>query len=590
MNKLSLWISALGFSTILSYIPPSQAAELVESEIYQPGPYVLSKHPVQLKLSSLDPAQRGLSKLLFPAQSMYLGLPSADELKALAQQESHYRALKIGIERTVSAVPAVQDWVWQPVLGGQAAQFILSSEAAVSLRALVQLEQELPTGVELRIFAPEQTNEVYGAYQTRDFKRLAGSKYGQLWTPTVTGSQLGLEIFVPEGVELAQIQLSVPQLSHIDYDFKTSQFKLADEAILKFSSCDVSMACAPTAWQPTAQAVARYIFTNSTGSSFLCTGTLLADKDTGTQIPYFMTAAHCINDAALAASMDFYWFHQETSCGSGNTSWVRTTGGADLLASRTELDSSLVRLRTLPPIGAMLSGWTLSSLATNAPVVGIHHGLGYPKQFSQGNFVSYANVSFTTDGFTVTKDPVGSFTQVAWTQGITAQGSSGSGLWTSINGVPYLKGTLVGGSSSCTTPHAPDEYTRLERFHPYATTWLEASGGTVSSLVNTNQPLSALVDGVIMARYLAGKRGVELTTNVTTALVNYTQLETKLDLLKPVLDLDGDGLLEANKDGILMIRYLAGLKDAALIGQFDFTNSKRKTAAEINQYIETVLF
>lgn len=589
MSKLSLWVSTLGFSTLLSFIHPSQAAELVNSEIYQPAPYALSTHQVQLKLSSLDPAQRGLSKLLFPVQSMHLGMPSTAELSTLAQQESQYRALKIGIERIVPALPAAQDWVWQPVLGGQAAQFMLSSAGAVSLRALLQLEQALPAGVELRIFSPEQTNEVYGAYQASDFKALEGSKQFQLWTPTITGSQLGLEVFAPEGIDLAQIQLSVPQISHIDYDFKTSQFKLADEAILKFSSCDVSMACAPTAWQPTAQAVARYIFTNSSGSSFLCTGTLLADKDNGTQIPYFITAAHCINDATLAASMDFYWFHQETSCGSGNASWVRTTGGADLLASRTELDGSLVRLRNLPPIGAMLSGWTLSSLATHAPVVGIHHGSGYPKQFSQGNFVSYAQVSSTTSGFTVTKDPAGSFTQVAWTQGITAQGSSGSGLWTSINGSPYLKGTLVGGSSSCATPHAPDEYTRLERFHPYVATWLEASGGKVSSLVS-DQPLSALVDGVIMARYLAGKRGAELTMNVTTALVNYTQLETKLDLLKPTLDLDGDGLLEANKDGILMIRYLAGLKDAALIGQFDFTNSKRKTAAEINQYIETILF
>ena len=93
-----------------------------------------------------------------------------------------------------------------------------------------------------------------------------------------------------------------------------------------------------------------------------------------------------------------------------------------------------------------------------------------------------------------------------------------------------------------------------------------------------------------MARYLAGKHGVELTNNLTTATINFAQLETKLDLMKPTLDLDGDGLLEANKDGVLMIRYLAGLTEAALIGEFDFTHSKRKTATEIKQYIETILF
>lgn len=588
MSKLS-WQLVLA-SLLAAALNLSQATELVDSEIYQPAPLKSESAYSTLKLSGFGSAQRNLSTLLFPAQSLHLGAPSAAELSALAQQDTRHKALQIGIERSVPALPAVQDWVWQPVAGGQAAQFILSSEAAANLRALLQLDQALPTGVELRIFSVEQVDEVFGAYQQIDFKVLDTFKHLQLWTPTVTGSQLGIEVFAPSGVNPADIQVSIPQISHIAYDLKAAKFKLADESILKFSSCDVSMACAPSSWQPTANAVARYIFTNSSGSSFLCTGTLLADKDTGTQIPYFITAAHCITDASLAATMDFYWFHQETSCGSGSSSWVRTTGGADLLATRGELDGSLVRTRTSPPVGAVLAGWTLASLSANAPVVGIHHGSGYPKQFSQGNFLSYASVSSTPTGYMVTKDPAGNFTQVSWTQGVTAQGSSGSGLWTSINGSPYLKGTLVGGSSSCSAPNSPDEYTRLERFHPYMATWLEATGGPVTSLVNANQPLTGLVDGVIIARYLAGKRGTELTANLTTVTVDATQLESKLDLLKPTLDIDGDGVLEANKDGLLIIRYLVGLRELALTGQLDFTNSKRKTAAEINQYIETILF
>lgn len=590
MLKLVLKSWGFGLVGFFSLLSSSQATELVESEVYEPVPFIAELGKTELKLQALNNANRSLSTLLFPAQSLQLGVPSAAELTVLEQQNTHYKALQIGIERSVPALPDVKDWVWMPVLGGQAAQFILSSEAAVNLRALIQLNQVLPTGVELRVFSLEHTNEVYGAYQQTDFKALEESKSLQFWTPTLRGSQLGLEVFAPTGVDPAQIQLSIPQISHIDYDLSAAKFKLANESLLKFSSCDVSMACAPTAWQATAHAVARYIFTNNTGSSFLCTGTLLADKDTGTQIPYFITAAHCINDASLAASMDFYWFHQEASCGSGNSSWVHTTGGADLLATRGELDSSLVRTRTMPPVGVVLSGWALTPLSANAPVAGIHHGLGNPKQFSQGNFVSYASISSTSTGYMVTQDPTGAFTQTAWTQGITAQGSSGSGLWMTINANPYLKGTLVGGSSSCSNPSAPDEYTRLEYFHPYISTWLEATGGPLVSLVNVNQALTGLVDGVIIARYLAGKRGAALTANVTTAAVDFTQLEAKLDLLKPTLDIDGDGVFDGNKDGLLIIRYLSGLREAALINQFDFTNSKRKTAAEINQYIETILF
>lgn len=580
-------LSLIGFFSVLAV---AQATELVESEIYQPAPFKAEANKGELKLQALTTASRSLSSLLFPAQSMQLSAPSMAELTALAQQNTRYKALQIGIERAVPALPDVKDWVWMPVTGGQAAQFVLSSASAVNLRALIQLQQDLPEGVELRIFSLEQTDEIYGPYQQADFKLLQGSTQLQMWTPTISGSQLGLEVFAPVGIEPAHIQLSIPQISHIDYDLKTAKFKLANESYLKFSSCDVSMACAPAAWQATANAVARYIFTNSSGSSFLCTGTLMADKDIGTQIPYFLTAAHCINDASLAASMDFYWFHQETSCGSGSSSWVRTTGGADLLATRSELDSTLVRTRISPPAGAVLSGWALASLPTATAVAGIHHGLGNPKQFSQGNFVSYASVASTATGYMVTKDPLGAFTQVSWTQGITAQGSSGSGLWMTINGTPYLKGTLLGGSSSCSDPSALDEYTRLERFHPYVSTWLEATGEPLVSFVNPNQPLTGLVDGVIIARYLAGKRGADLIINLTIGTVDVTQLENKLDLLKPSLDIDGDGSLDSTKDGMLIIRYLAGLRDGALINQFDFTNSKRKTAIEINQYIETILF
>lgn len=568
----------------------SHATELVESEIYQPAPLKAQTASSQLKIQTLSPANRSLTQLLFPPQSMSLSEPSAAELSVLQQQDTQHKALKIGIDRTVPALPAIQDWVWQPVTGGQAAQFIISSASATNLRVLLQLEQSLATGVELRVFSLERVDEVFGPYQQLDFKSLDNSTSLQLWTPTISGSQLGLEIFAPEGIDLSAIKLTIPQLSHIAYDLTSNTFKGTQESVLKFSSCDVSMACAPAAWQASAKAVARYIFTDIAGKSFLCTGTLLADKDTGTQIPYFMTAAHCITDATLAASMDFYWFYQESSCGSGSSTWVRTVGGADLLATRGELDMTLVRMRTPPPVGSMLSGWALESLTTSNTMVGIHHGLGNPKQFSQGNFLSYASVATTDAGYMVTPDPNGNFTQIAWTQGITAQGSSGSGLWTTINGNPYFKATLVGGSSSCAEPNSPDEYSRLERFHPYISTWLEATGGPLASLVDANQALNGLVDGVIIARYLEGKRGAALLANVSTSSVNLTQLDSRLDLLKPTLDIDGDNSLDANKDGLLVIRYLSGLRGNALIGQLDLTNAKRKTAPEINQYIETILF
>ena len=590
MTHLRLCWLLVGFFSLIGVAV--QGAELVETEIYRPAPYKQqSLANNQLKIQALTSANRTLTQQLFPIQSMSLGTPSAEELAALAPENNRTKALKIGIERVIPSLPDLVDWVWTPVLNGQAAQFVISSESAVNLRALLQVTSPLPQGVEIRVFSVEQNNEVYGPYQQQDFQAIDDGKTLNFWTPTVSGSQLGIEVFLPTGVNPKDIQLTIPNLSHIAFDLKSSQFKLANESILKFSSCDFSMACAPSSWQTSANAVARYVFTDDAGSSYLCTGTLLADKDTGTQIPYFMTAAHCITTPTNAATMDFYWFYQESSCGSGSASWEHSTGGADLLATHSELDSTLVRLRADPPAGVSLSGWALDNLQAGAAVVGIHHGSGYPKQFSQGSFLSYASLSASDAGYMVVKDPKGSFTQVSWTQGVTSPGSSGSGLWTTINGSPYFKGTLVGGASDCTTPQGADEYSRLERFYPYVSTWLGATGGPLGSLLDATKPPTGLVDGIIMARYLAGKRGTDLVKNVSaSSLINSTQLEAKLDLLKPSLDIDGDAIWEADKDGLLLVRYLVGLRDSSLTGQLSFSNSKRKSPAELKQYIETVLF
>ena len=117
MISLSLRLFCFGLFSLSSVLSTSQAAEFVESELYQASPFKAELAQTELKLSALNPANRRLSSLLFPIPSLQLGAPSTAELATLQQQTTQHRALKIGIERQIPALPELKDWVWMPVVG-----------------------------------------------------------------------------------------------------------------------------------------------------------------------------------------------------------------------------------------------------------------------------------------------------------------------------------------------------------------------------------------------------------------------------------------------------------------------------------------
>ncbi|MEN9425354.1 MAG: hypothetical protein RL122_2737 [Pseudomonadota bacterium] len=513
-----------------------------------------------------------------------LTLPAltASEMQTL-QNVGADKAFRVGVGRNLPASVGepmdLNAWQWTAVSGGKAAHFTLTSSGALRVRAQVQLGQ-IPAGVELRFYAVRDPSMVFD---------VATAANSVVWSPTLVGDSVGLEVFLPTGVAAAQVELAIPQLSHLVIDPASSTLK---SSIFKedYASCQQDVACADPAWQETGKSVARYVFTDTNGLSYMCSGTVLTDKDTSTQIPYFFTAAHCVNNAQAASTMDFFWMYANTTCGGTTNSFTHTTGGAQLLASKPELDTTLVRLNKNPPTGVTLSGWTTTPLSSNQAVTGIHHALGQPKKYAQGTFQTHVSMATSSGGYTITPNPNGDFSQVVWHTGITAPGSSGSGIWLEQGGVHYLNGTLLGGSSSCTSTDAPDEYSRFESTWPFISTWLNATGTPPSlRLRSTTQPATALVEGVIIARYLQGLRGAALLDGVTTQALNTPTLETQLAAVQQVMDVDNDGKAAAPKDAALLMRYLLGLRNAPLIQGLDLSTSGRKTASEITTYIASIL-
>jgi hypothetical protein len=77
---------------------------------------------------------------------------------------------------------------------------------------------------------------------------------------------------------------------------------------------------------------------------------------------------------------------------------------------------------------------------------------------------------------------------------------------------------------------------------------------------------NAATDGVLLLRYLLGVRGSALTQNAlgTNARRNAAQIEAHLAASLAELDVDGDGAIRATTDGVLILRRLLGLTGTAL--------------------------
>ena len=78
----------------------------------------------------------------------------------------------------------------------------------------------------------------------------------------------------------------------------------------------------------------------------------------------------------------------------------------------------------------------------------------------------------------------------------------------------------------------------------------------------------AATDGVLVVRYLFGLRGSALVDNAVAPSVttrSAANIVSYLDARLASMDVDGDGSVLATTDGLMMLRYMLNLRDAALV-------------------------
>ena len=106
--------------------------------------------------------------------------------------------------------------------------------------------------------------------------------------------------------------------------------------------------------------------------------------------------------------------------------------------------------------------------------------------------------------------------------------------------------------------------------------------------VDGNGQSDALTDGLLIIRFLFGLSGSALTEGAIGAgsSMNSTQIIAFLTTNSAAMDVDGNGSSDALTDGLLIIRYLFGIRGSALISGAIGPGATRSTIIDVENFLQ----
>jgi hypothetical protein len=322
--------------------------------------------------------------------------------------------------------------------GGFVWTVAIESETATGLR-LHFTNLSLPENAALYVY--NMHSEAFGPYTGK-----GPDNDGDFWSHTVTGSVAFVQLRFSGPVSPAALQATRFAIQDVGYlgekfllAFLQKGSKLPTNVDRTEEHCDYSAWCIEDAmcydtstWgaiEDARMAVAHIQVISWPWISY-CSGGLIADTDPGSQIPYFLTADHCIDNPADASNAEFYWQYWTAYCHAPCYDPVgvvpRTIGATLLSHSETNCDYSLVRLNETPPAGSVLMGWTTEvvSYIQDYELYRLSHPIGAPQAFSMHTIDSYSPMcsGFPRPQWIYSKDVIGA----------TEGGSAGSPVFNAI--------------------------------------------------------------------------------------------------------------------------------------------------------------
>lgn len=229
-------------------------------------------------------------------------------------------------------------------------------EGAFRLRLHLR-DVRLPEGVRMWVYGEEE----------HDFTGPFGLELldpdGELWTPSVGGEALHLEVELPAGIPKADAGAG------FEIDRVAEEVEEADLLPAKAggASCYVDSRCVPVSdlgFKRFPQAVARLSIMKG-GKYTTCTGALLSDSKPS-WTPYMMTAEHCVSNQKEASSLEALWDYRPVSCGGRLPRTFPRSQGATLLKSKERMDFAFLLLKDVPK-GRSFLGWDASLMHGRRP-------------------------------------------------------------------------------------------------------------------------------------------------------------------------------------------------------------------------------
>jgi len=312
----------------------------------------------------------------------------------------------------------------------------IRSEGAEAIRVHIS-GLNLSDDADLYFF--NEAGQAFGPYS-----RKGPNGDGDFWSNTVMSPDgvVLLRHYGPNGAaDLKGISFTIAEVGHIGKQLTLgSGGGFTPESFCSFNVPCIENASCFSSSQLTAAKNAVALMQWIAGQFiYTCTGGLIADSDTGSQIPYFLTANHCINRAQDATNLEAY-FQFSLPCGSTSCPGQTTPGGqqrlgATIKATGTGGDFTLLQLNQAPPSGSVFLGWNSAPVAfTNgASLIRVSHPAWAPQSYWAGAVNTSAG---TCQGW-----PRGERIYSRTTAGGTEGGSSGSPV---MNSGGQIVGQLSG--------------------------------------------------------------------------------------------------------------------------------------------------
>jgi hypothetical protein len=163
-----------------------------------------------------------------------------------------------------------------------------------------------------------------------------------------------------------------------------------------------------------------------------------------------------------------------------------------------------------------------------------------------------------------------------------------AGTAVSLTATPATGSVFTGWSGPCTGKLKCD-FTLTASSTVYAT-FTRITLDADASLTDTKY--DAPTDGLLVIRYLFGLTGSALTDGAlggTATRTDPAAIKTYLDDIRSSLDVDESGTADALTDGLLIFRYLSGLRGDSLIAGAVDPRAARQTATDIAASIEMLV-